>query len=116
MLPFMLVNTALRAMMLPMILFAMIVLFGPGVDTRDLQIQSAIAVALGAPAIMAVVASFLNREYKGVFCLPEYIAFRLLRSFFTMESNLTIAIGDKGRHLYAPSERERPVGKPDNQA
>lgn len=116
MLPFMLVNTALRAMMLPMILFAIIVLFGPGVNTRDLQIQSAMAVALGAPAILAVLASLLNKEYKGIFCLPEYVAFRLLRSFFTMESNLTISIGYKGQHMYAPSERVRPAGKPDNQA
>jgi cellulose synthase/poly-beta-1,6-N-acetylglucosamine synthase-like glycosyltransferase len=111
MLPYMLLNSAMRAMMVPMILFGILILVGPGLKPRSIPWQAILAVVIGAPAMMAVMCAFLNKSLRGVLYVPEYILFRLLRSYLTLESNLSIVLKDHRKHLYAPSELERPANK-----
>ena len=110
-LPFMLVNSAMRAMMVPMILFAILITTAPGIQHEPVPWRSILAVCIGAPSIIAVFAMLMNRNPRAVLHLPEYLGFRLLRSYFTLESNLTISVKDHGQHLYSPEAMERPEGK-----
>lgn len=110
-LPFMLLNSAMRAMMVPMILFGILVAVGPGSDARAIPWQAIVAVAIGAPALMSVLCALLNRSVKGLLYIPEYLLFRLLRAYFTLESNLTITVKDHGQHLYSKGALVRPEGK-----
>ncbi|SLN30954.1 Poly-beta-1,6-N-acetyl-D-glucosamine synthase [Falsiruegeria litorea R37] len=110
-LPFMLLNSAMRAMMVPMILFGTLVAIGPGAEARDIPWQAIVAVGIGAPALMSVLCALLNRSFKGLLFIPEYLVFRLLRAYFTLESNLTITVKDHGQHLYSSGALVRPKGK-----
>ncbi|WP_164661614.1 glycosyltransferase family 2 protein [Tropicibacter sp. Alg240-R139] len=110
-LPFMLLNSAMRAMMVPMILFGILVAIGPGAEARAIPWHAILAVAIGAPALMSVLCALLNRSFKGLLYIPEYLLFRLLRAYFTLESNLTITVKDHGQHLYSKGALVRPEGK-----
>ncbi len=91
-LPYMLINSARRAMLVPLIIFGTLewgAAFNP--DSPILW-QSIVAVTTGAPALMAVLASLLNGVPKGLLALPEYLIFRVLRAYFTLESMLSILI------------------------
>ena len=61
--------------------------------------QSIIAVTTGAPAVMAVVASLLNGVPRGILALPEYLIFRVLRAYFTLESMLSILVDVQAKNL-----------------
>ncbi|KAG1651746.1 Poly-beta-1,6-N-acetyl-D-glucosamine synthase [Nymphon striatum] len=61
--------------------------------------QAVVAVTVGAPAIMAVLASLLNGVPRGIIALPEYLIFRVLRAYFTLESMLSILVGVEGEDL-----------------
>jgi cellulose synthase/poly-beta-1,6-N-acetylglucosamine synthase-like glycosyltransferase len=94
-LPYMLVNSARRAMLIPLVIFGTLeCLYGFNPNSPIIW-QSVVAVITGAPAIMAVAASLLNGEPKGVLALPEYVIFRVLRSYFTLESMMSILVGHK---------------------
>ena len=98
-LPYMLVNSARRAMLVPLIIYGGLewgLAFNP--DSPILW-QSIVAVTTGAPAIMAVVASLLNGVPKGILALPEYLLFRVLRAYFTLESMLSILVDVQGEDL-----------------
>ncbi|MEP5761694.1 MAG: glycosyltransferase [Litoreibacter sp.] len=98
-LPYMLVNSARRAMLVPLIIYGGLewgLRFNP--DSPILW-QSIIAVSTGAPAIMAVLSSLLNGVPKGILALPEYLIFRILRAYFTLESMLSILIDVEGEDL-----------------
>lgn len=98
-LPYMLINSARRAMLVPLIIYGTLewgLRFNP--DSPILW-QSIIAVMTGAPAMMAVAASLLNGVPKGILALPEYLIFRILRAYFTLESMLSILIDVKGEDL-----------------
>lgn len=116
MLPFMLMGSAMRAMMVPMILFGILLYISPGLTPRDLPWQAILAVITGAPAMMAVLCALLNKRPKAVLYVPEYLLFRILRAYFTLESNLTITVKAHREHLYSKSGRIRPAGKQDRQA
>ncbi|WP_299587741.1 glycosyltransferase [uncultured Tateyamaria sp.] len=91
-LPYMLVNSARRAMLVPLIVFGSLewgLAFNP--DSPILW-QSIIAVTTGAPAIMAVLSALLNGVPRGILALPEYLIFRVLRAYFTLESMLSILV------------------------
>ena len=91
-LPYMLLNSARRAMMVPILFFG---IFDLMTDTRSdsaLVWQSIIAVLVGAPALVAVTAALVNRRPDALLAIPEYIAFRALRAWLTLESVLTITI------------------------
>lgn len=91
-LPYMLINSARRAMLVPLIIYGALE-WGLGFNPDSpILWQSIIAVTTGAPAIMAVVASLLNGVPKGIIALPEYLIFRVLRAYFTLESMLSILV------------------------
>lgn len=92
-LPIMLLNTAVRTMTLPLILFGMIELMEP-FDTGPRPLWIAVgAVVLGAPTIVSAIAILFNRTPRALAYLPEYTLFRALRSYFTLESMLSISLG-----------------------
>ncbi|MEX0310016.1 MAG: glycosyltransferase family 2 protein, partial [Tateyamaria sp.] len=98
-LPYMLINSARRAMLVPLIVFGSLewsLGFNPN---SPIVWQSIVAVTTGAPAVMAVVASLLNGVPKGILALPEYLIFRVLRAYFTLESMLSILIDVRAEDL-----------------
>lgn len=98
-LPYMLINSARRAMLVPLIIFGSLE-WGLGFNANSPIVwQSIVAVTTGAPAIMAIVASLLNGVPKGVLALPEYLIFRVLRAYFTLESMLSILIDVRAEDL-----------------
>lgn len=64
-----------------------------------IQWQSIIAVTTGAPALVAILASLLNGVPRGIIALPEYLIFRVLRAYFTLESMLSILVDVEGEDL-----------------
>lgn len=90
-LPFMLLNSARRAMTVPLAIFGMLHL-GLGLDPgAPLTGQAVLAVLLGAPVLMGAFAALANGRVPALLGLPEYVLFRLLRSYLTLESVLSIA-------------------------
>jgi cellulose synthase/poly-beta-1,6-N-acetylglucosamine synthase-like glycosyltransferase len=111
-LPYMLINSARRAMLVPLIIFGGLECgfrFNP--DSPIIW-QSVVAVTTGAPAIMAVLASLLNGVPRGILALPEYLIFRVLRAYFTLESMLSILIGTKAENMERATTRNIIVDKP----
>ncbi|MCR9236477.1 MAG: glycosyltransferase family 2 protein [Alphaproteobacteria bacterium] len=92
MLPFMLINSARRAMMLPLVCFGLIEYITAFDSSSALVWQAILAVIIGMPALMALIACLLNRRVKALMYLPEYVLFRALRSYFTLESLLSISL------------------------
>jgi cellulose synthase/poly-beta-1,6-N-acetylglucosamine synthase-like glycosyltransferase len=101
-LPYMLVNSARRAMLVPLIIFGLIEYLSGFNPSTPIVWQSIVAVGIGAPAIMAVIACLLNGLPKAIVALPEYLMFRLLRAYFTLESMLGILIQQDGHNLETP--------------
>ncbi|GGX51138.1 glucosaminyltransferase [Tateyamaria omphalii] len=100
-LPYMLLNSGRRAMMVPLILFGLIEYF-TGFKTLDvLELQAVIAVVFGAPLLISILALIANGYILQILFIPEYILFRLLRAYFTLESNLSINLDMKAEDLYA---------------
>ncbi|BBZ64313.1 glycosyltransferase [Mycolicibacterium monacense] len=89
MLPFQLANAARRAMMLPLLLFGLLI-FGlfresfPGLHPERL-----LAVFLGLPLLVAL-GVCLVRQPRAVLYLPEYLVFRIVRSYFTLAAVLSL--------------------------
>ncbi|MCV6592333.1 MAG: glycosyltransferase family 2 protein [Silicimonas sp.] len=110
-LPYMLVNSARRAMLIPLILFgALECAFRFNPDSPIIW-QSVVAVMTGAPAVVAVVASLLNGVPRGVLALPEYLIFRVMRAYFTLESMLSILVDREAEDLERATRRDiRPEG------
>ncbi len=91
-LPIMLLNTAIRTMVLPLIIFGVMETLEPFTQGARPQWQAIGAVMLGSPTLVAIGAVLINRAPKGILYLPEYTVFRLYRGYFTLESMLSIAI------------------------
>lgn len=108
-LPYMLLNSARRGMMVPILIFGMFQLFTNTGGDSGLVWQSIIAVLVGAPALLAVFVLLINREWYGLLCMPEYLAFRVLRAWYTLESLLTIRISrsvSERKSISAPPSSE----------
>lgn len=98
-LPFMLLNSARRAMMVPLVLFGVLCLVY-GFDAEGtLAAQAILAVVIGAPALMAAFAALANGRPRALLGLPEYVVFRMARAYLTLESVLSIAIADPSPRL-----------------
>ena len=98
-LPYMLVNSARRAMLVPLVVFGgleCVFAFNPH---SPIVWQSVVAVTTGAPAVVAVVASLLNGVPRGIVALPEYLLFRVMRAYFTLESMLSILVDESAEDL-----------------
>ena len=90
-LPLMLLNSARRAMMVPLALFGVLHLGFAFDSETTLTVSAVLAVLLGAPTLMAAFAALANGRPQALLGLPEYTLFRLVRSYLTLESVLSIA-------------------------
>ena len=102
-LPYMLLNSARRAMMVPILLFGIFQYFTDTDPTSPLVWQAIAAVLIGAPALVAVAAVLINRRPDALLAIPEYILFRAMRAWFTLESVLTIPINRTAKSFRQPS-------------
>ncbi|MBJ3786484.1 glycosyltransferase [Devosia sediminis] len=94
-LPFMLLNSARRAMTVPLFLFSLLYyVIGPS-GAAPLTLQAVLAVLVGAPALMGAFAVLVNGRPRALLGLPEYVLFRVLRSYLTLESVLSIAFAPR---------------------
>ena len=96
-LPFMLLNSARRAMGVPLVIFSFLCLALSYDLGSALTAQAVLAVILGAPTLMAAFAALANGRPAALLGLPEYVGFRMLRSYLTLESVLSIAFADTPR-------------------
>lgn len=91
-LPYMLLNTARRAMMIPLAVFGLLEL---GVTSGTVALphwQAISAVLIGSPMLAATVAILVNLRPGALLSLPAYVLFRALRSWYTLEATLSIPI------------------------
>lgn len=89
-LPFQLVNAAHRAMLLPLLVFAVLVegvFRGP---FPGLHWEPVTATVLGMPMLVAVGVCLLWRRPRAVLFVPEYLVFRLVRSYLTIAAALSL--------------------------
>ena len=105
----MLLNSGRRAMMVPLILFGLVEYTLAYDSYNTLKWQAVLAVAIGAPTLIAIFSSLINGSIKGIFYVPEYLIFRVMRAYFTLESMLSITINDYGEHIYGQRALNRPV-------
>lgn len=98
-LPYMLVNSARRAMLVPLIIFGALECLFHFNPNSPIIWQSVVAVTTGAPAIMAIFAALANGIPRGILALPEYLIFRIMRAYFTLESMLSILIDVEAENL-----------------
>ena len=97
-LPFNLVNAARRAMLAPLLLFATIAGLAFQSTFTTLQWQPIVATLLGMSMIMTVVVCLIWRP-SSVKYIPAYLCFRLLRSYFTLASTLSLIYPPMHPHL-----------------
>lgn len=90
MMPYMLLNTARRAMSLPLLLFGLIFLAMAPDPRSNIFMQAVLAFVLGAPLIMVIFATLVLLRFRDLLSLPSYLAFRMIRSYLTLESMLSI--------------------------
>lgn len=88
-LPFNLVNAARRAMLAPLLLFAVIAGFAFHSTFTAMRWQPIVATLLGTSMIMTVVVCLIWRP-SSVKYIPMYLGFRVLRSYFTLGSTLSL--------------------------
>jgi glycosyltransferase involved in cell wall biosynthesis len=96
-LPFMLLNSARRAMTVPLAIYGLAYYILRPEEGGTITLTAVVAVLLGAPALMGAFAALANGRPRALLGLPEYVGFRLLRSYFTLESVLSIAFDKSGR-------------------
>lgn len=104
-LPFMLVNSGRRTMLVPLVIFGFIEMIGRFNPSSLVTWQALLAVMMGAPAVVAALAAVLNGMPKAILCIPEYLLFRGLRAYFTLESMLSISL-TCGREDLAVASRD----------
>lgn len=89
-LPFALLNSARRAMLFPVLLFAVLVL-GIFADTfTGLRWQPAVATVLGLPMLVAILVCLLLGRPRAVLYVPEFLVFRFMRSYYTLGALLSL--------------------------
>jgi len=91
-LPYMLINSARRAMMPALVAFGAIEYLTSFNSANTLEWQAVLAVLVGAPALMAVFATLVNGYPRGLLALPDYLVFRAIRAYLTLESLLSIRL------------------------
>lgn len=109
-LPWSVLQTARRAMLLPLLLYAMLT-WALDPDLLPLRDGAAIiAVLAGPPLMLPAVALLRNRQYALLAQLPGYIFFRLLRAYLTLDSMLTLQLRASIGESLSRHPRERPSG------
>ncbi|MFE3836896.1 glycosyltransferase [Pseudogemmobacter sonorensis] len=96
-LPYMLFNSARRTAMVPLLLFGLLEYFLGSGSRALMEWQPLIAVLLGASFLMTILIVLAAGAPGRLLGLPDYVAFRVLRAYFTLESMLTIRVEAKRR-------------------
>ena len=89
-LPFQLVSAARRAMLLPVLIFALLVFTLFDSTFPGLHWQPVLATVLGMPLLVAMMVCLLNRRPRALLYVPGYLVFRLVRSYFTIAAVLSL--------------------------
>lgn len=89
-LPFMLASAARRAMLAPLLVFSVLCLTVFRGAYPHLAWQPVAAVLVGMPMLVAVLAAIVQRRWSVLYLIPAYLCFRLMRSYFTLESLLSL--------------------------
>ncbi|MYR08141.1 glycosyltransferase [Gordonia sp. SID5947] len=97
-LPFNLVNAARRAMLLPLLIYAALTGFVFHATFVTMRWQPIVATLLGMSMIMTVVVTLIWRA-SAVRFIPLYLGFRVLRSYFTLSSALSLIYPPMHPHL-----------------
>ncbi len=88
-LPFQLANSLRRAMMLPLLLFGFL-LFGLYHESLPgLRVERLLAVFLGLPMLVAITVCLVRKPIAIVY-IPDYLFFRLVRSYFTLAAVVSL--------------------------
>jgi len=106
-LPYMLVNSARRTMMVPLFLFGLIEYLTAFDSFNILTWQAVLAVFVGAPSLMAIISALLLRRPRAILYVPQYLIFRILRAYFTLESMLSISINHRAMPIDAKGVKRR---------
>lgn len=93
-LPWMLLNGARRALMLPLAVFAGLCLAITPDIYVNLDLVEIAAVFLGAPALLAAIILISRGRLAALLDLPIYFAFRALRSHQTLDSALSMRLSN----------------------
>ena len=116
-LPYMLLNTARRAMMIPLAVFGLLEL---GITSGGVALphwQAISAVLIGSPMLAATFAILVNFRPGALLSLPAYVLFRALRSWYTLEATLSIPITSTSTRIQigreAWPETRRPLSTPE---
>ena len=103
-LPFTLINGARRAMMAPLAIYGAVLFFLYGGIYDHPHLTTVLAVMFGMPFIMACAVVAFWRRPDLILYMPAYMAFRLLRSYYTLGATLTL--------VYPGSAKERRFDPP----
>ncbi|MEE3852269.1 glycosyltransferase [Gordonia sp. LSe1-13] len=99
-LPFNLVNAARRAMLAPLLIYALIAYTIFGTTFTTMRWQPVVATLLGMSLILTVIVCLIYRASSVRYVL-HYLGFRVLRSYFTLASALTL--------IYPPMHPKMPT-------
>ena len=88
-LPFQLVNAARRAMLAPLLLFAVIAEVPFHMTFLQMAWQPVVATILGMPMVVTVCVCLATRP-RIIRYVPAYLGFRVLRSYFTLGAALSL--------------------------
>jgi len=91
-LPYMLLNTSRRAMMIPLVAFGVLELLITSGSVALPHWQAIVAVLIGSPMLAAALAILANNRPRALLSLPAYVLFRALRAWYTLESALSIPL------------------------
>lgn len=103
-LPYMLLNTARRTMMVPLTVFGVLELLITSGSVALPHWQAIVAVLIGSPMLAAAFAILANNQPRALLSLPAYILFRALRSWYTLESALSIPIMSTSTRIHIGRE------------
>ncbi len=103
-LPYMLLNTARRTMMIPLVVFGILELLITSASIALPHWQAIVAVLIGSPMLAAALAILANNRPRALLSLPAYILFRALRSWYTLESALSIPIMSTSTRIHIGRE------------
>ncbi|MEX1073170.1 MAG: glycosyltransferase [Chloroflexota bacterium] len=112
MIPWTLINLPRQPMLIPLLIFAAVVAL---VDPTLLPLHggaAVLAIILGLQLVVSVVVLAANRRLDLIQFLPDYLGFRVLRSYFALESLFTLTLGSvvETAPVAHPSTPRAPVG------
>ena len=88
--PFALWNAARRAMLAPVLIFAVLVLGVFSHTFTGLRWQPLVALLIAIPAMFGAALCILLGRPRAILYLPEYLVFRVIRSYFTLAALLSL--------------------------